>query len=220
MAFANLVNDPIGVYTGNDSIVIKEYFEGIRGGKTLDVTGFAPDVIRAGHVIIQQTSNGEYKPMPVTGSGAVSTLGAITPGSGYTDGAHSNIALTGGSGSGATADIVVTGGVVTSVTIVSPGVDYAGADSLSAANTIIGGGAGSGFAVVVSTISEDPVAYDSLPGGHTYVGILVASILKKNPQAAIMVRGTVNPNTAPFPMTSIQSAFMTATGSNILFRAD
>lgn len=220
MAFANLVNDPIGVYTGNDSIVIKENFEGIRGGKTLDVTDFAPDVIKAGHVIIVETSSGDHKPMPVTGTGAIGTLGAITPGSGYTNGTHSAIALTGGSGTGATADIVVTGGVVTSVTIVAPGINYEAADSLSAANTIIGGGSGSGFAVVVATVSEDPVAYSSLPGGHTYVGILVASILKAKPMAAIMVRGTVNPNAAPFPMTSIQSAFMTATGSNILFRAD
>lgn len=220
MAFANLVNEPSSVITGNDSIVIKEYFEGMRGGKTLDVTGFSPSVIRAGHVIIRANSGGDFKPMPVTGTGAIGTLGAITGGSGYEDGTHSNIALTGGSGSGATADIVVTGGVVTSVTIVSAGSSYEAADSLSAANTIIGGGAGSGFAVVVSTVSAEPTAYAALPASHSYVGILVASILKTNPQAAIMVRGTVNPNVTPYSMSSIQSAFVTATGNNILFRAD
>lgn len=32
----------------------------------------------------------------------------------------------------------------------------------------------------------------TLPGSHTYAGILVASILTSKPMAAIMVRGTVN----------------------------
>lgn len=32
----------------------------------------------------------------------------------------------------------------------------------------------------------------TLPGGHTYAGILVSSIKTNNAQAAIMVRGTVN----------------------------
>jgi hypothetical protein len=35
-------------------------------------------------------------------------------------------------------------------------------------------------------------AYAALPAGHTYKGVLVASILKAKPGAAIMVRGTVN----------------------------
>lgn len=34
--------------------------------------------------------------------------------------------------------------------------------------------------------------YVALPGGHTYKGILVSSILKAKPFASIMVRGTVN----------------------------
>jgi len=116
--------------------------------------------------------------------------------------------------------VFIQGGVVTSVTILNAGSAYSASDSLSAANTVIGGGAGSGFAVVVSTVSSEPTAYASLPASHTYVGILVASILKAKPMAAIMVRGTVNPNVTPFSMTSIAAAFATATGNNILLRAD
>ncbi len=66
MATANLNNPGVQVITGNDSIVIVENLEAIRGGRTLDVTGFAPEVIKSGHVIIRATSSGEYKPMPLT----------------------------------------------------------------------------------------------------------------------------------------------------------
>ena len=50
---------------GDDSIVIQKYISGIKGGRTLDVTGFAAAVIKAGHVII--VKDGIYAPMPVNG---------------------------------------------------------------------------------------------------------------------------------------------------------
>jgi hypothetical protein len=85
--------------------------------------------------------------------GALNTLGAITAGSLYTNGTYNGVALTGGSGSGATARIVVSGGAVTSVTIQNPGVFYAVGDTLSCANTDIGG-TGSGFSIPVSTVTN------------------------------------------------------------------
>ena len=51
---------------GEDSVVIQKYISGIKGGRTLDVTGFAASVIKAGHVII--VKNGTYAPMPVEGN--------------------------------------------------------------------------------------------------------------------------------------------------------
>lgn len=54
--------------TGNDTIVIVKMLEAIPGGKTLDVSSFTPDVIPAGHIIIEETSTGVLKPMPVTGA--------------------------------------------------------------------------------------------------------------------------------------------------------
>jgi hypothetical protein len=84
-------------------------------------------------------------------TGTISVLGAITPGSVYTNGSYSNVPLTGGTGTGAKANITVAGAVVTAVEITDPGSGYTAADSLSvlAANV---GGTGSGFAVVVTSV--------------------------------------------------------------------
>lgn len=47
----------------DNSVVIKKFFKGIEGGRTLDVAGYTDEVILAGHVIIEV--GGTYKPMPV-----------------------------------------------------------------------------------------------------------------------------------------------------------
>lgn len=76
--------------------------------------------------------------------------GSITAaGAGYTDATYSYEALTGGSGTGATATIVVAAGAVTSVTINNRGSGYAAADVLSADIP-----AGTGFAFTVSEVLE------------------------------------------------------------------
>ena len=132
MATANLNNDVEQIIGGNDNVVIVDNFQSIRGGRTLDVTGFTPAVINAGHLIIKETATGELKPMPL----------------------------------------------------------------------IVGA-----------------TAYAALPAGHTYEGVLIASIVAKKPFAGILVRGTVNYKAAPFSMTSILAAVKTALPL-IDFRAD
>jgi hypothetical protein len=72
---ADLSKQGSGYDTANDNIVIVKMIEAIPGGKTLDVTSFTPDVIPAGHLIIEETSTGALKPMPVTG-GAYAALPA------------------------------------------------------------------------------------------------------------------------------------------------
>jgi hypothetical protein len=80
-------------------------------------------------------------------SNSIKTIGTITGGSGYTDGTYNATALSGGSGFGATANIFVSGGAVTSVTIVSRGASYVAGGSLTA--TIPGG---AGFSVLIATV--------------------------------------------------------------------
>ena len=54
---------------GNDPIVIRKYIAGIKGGKVLDVSNFKDEYVRAGHVIIHDTENDTYKPMPLDPAG-------------------------------------------------------------------------------------------------------------------------------------------------------
>lgn len=105
MAIVNLTSNGPVLDTGKDNIVIVDNFKSKRGGASLDVTGFKNPVIRAGHVVIKQTSNGELKPMPTNSAGT---------------------------------------------------------------------------------------AYGSLPGGHTYYGIVINSVLTERPFVGILLSGTVN----------------------------
>lgn len=83
----------------------------------------------------------------------IQVLGTIVTGSGYTNGTYFDVPLTGGTGQGATANIVVSGGAVTSVTIVDPGCLYSVGDALSAAASDLGG-TGGGFSVAVTTVTN------------------------------------------------------------------
>ena len=89
-----------------------------------------------------------YPPSIIPGI-ILSLNGTFTHGSGYTNGTYYNQALTGGTGSGATATIVVAGNIVTSVSLETGGTGYAVGDSLS-----ISLGSGSGFAITVPNASS------------------------------------------------------------------
>lgn len=87
--------------------------------------------------------------------GDILTFNTLVGGSLYTNGTYNNVPLTGGSGTGALATIVVSGAAVTSVTIVTNawGQNYLVGDTLSAAAANIGG-TGSGFTIKVATITN------------------------------------------------------------------
>ena len=105
MPTADLKRASIEVNDGLDAIVIVNDLGDVPGGRTLDVSGLATDVevIRSGHILIQNDTTKAVKPLGVT--------------------------------------------------------------------------------------SE---AYDTLPEGHSYLGVLKASVLKKDPRAAILTIGQVN----------------------------
>ena len=82
----------------------------------------------------------------------INALTNLVGGSSYSNGSYTDVPLTGGSGFGATADVTVSGGAVTVVTIVLRGAGYVIGDSLSADDADLGGGGGSGFSIDVDTI--------------------------------------------------------------------
>lgn len=100
-----------------------------------------------------------YYPVSIV-QGIIKLLGTITGGSGYTNGSYYRVPLTGGTGSGATADIIISGGAVTSVTLRSGGSFYTVGDVLSASTTYLG--AGTGFSIPVSTLIN--------PDGSSWLG--------------------------------------------------
>lgn len=46
-----------------EDVVIVKYIDGIRGGRSLDVADFSPEVIRSGHLIIKKDDEELYKPL-------------------------------------------------------------------------------------------------------------------------------------------------------------
>jgi hypothetical protein len=83
-------------------------------------------------------------------TGCVATIGSLVGGTGYTSNTYTNVALTGGSGYGATANITVAGGIVTVATLNRGGQWYQVGDVLSCALI----GAGTNFSVTVATITQ------------------------------------------------------------------
>ena len=113
-------------------------------------------------------------PTQFTIAQAILSIEVTNKGLGYTNGTYSNVALTGGSGTGATANFVITGGIVTSVTIVNAGNNYRTGDVLGVLPVSVGG-TGTGFAATVTSLAnwlpsdqnlwQFDIGYDSTGGG-------------------------------------------------------
>jgi hypothetical protein len=84
---------------------------------------------------------------------AINQVTITNGGTGYSNGAYFNVPLNGGSGSTATADIVVSGGAITSVIISNRGCQYSANNTLTVSNTNVGG-TGSGFILTVNSVTN------------------------------------------------------------------
>lgn len=137
-------------------------------------------------------------------NGMVGLLGTITGGTLYTAGTYGGVSLTGGSGTGATGSIVVSGGAVASVVIQNPGVNYVVGDVLSATAASIGG-TGAGFSVPVSSVAVN----SSLAGGT--VNMFVPNTT--NPKPTWKDPGQVTLNAVPIILDANGCAIIYGTGS-------
>lgn len=122
----------------------------ISGGSVSAVTITNPGY---GYVANDQLS---AKATSLGATSSITTLGTFTGGAGYTDGTYNNVPLTGSAtGTSATANITVSGGVVTDVVLANGGVNYSTTDILTAAI----GTTGTGFTVQVSAITNPTTAF-------------------------------------------------------------
>ena len=99
--------------------------------------------------ICLKNSDGDWFKLGI-GLGAVGTVGTIVHGSDVGAGVHTNVPLSGGSGSGAKATVTCDTDDVQTVTITTGGNDYTISDVLSVPASIIGG---SGATCVVATLA-------------------------------------------------------------------
>lgn len=106
-----------------------------------------------------------------TATGGVLAFTLTNAGSGYTDATYNNTPLTGGTGTGATANITVAGGVVTTVVINGHGVNYTAADVLSATF-----GGGSSFAITVTSLMSFVPLYQNEIGTDKVSGATAVAI--------------------------------------------
>ena len=134
----------------------------------------------AGFALGSQRSAGYFSqvfPFPISSDWNVNATGGILTatitngGSAYTNGTYTNQALTGGAGTGATANITVAGGIVTAVVINGHGVNYAIGNTLSA--SIAGG---SGFILTVNTLMSFVSLFQNEIGTDKVVGALSVAI--------------------------------------------
>jgi hypothetical protein len=165
-------------------------------------------------IVSSRTAFAQAQPVPagrqcfqaVTGlSGFIGTTDNLVGGSGGPTAGTTfgGVALTGGSGTGATANITVSGGAVTSVTILNPGTNYIVTDLLSAAPSSIGNV--SGFSIQVASISIN----SSLAGGT--VGMYIPGTLTNSPTWQNSSQTVLNSN--PIALDSNGCALIFGVGS-------
>jgi hypothetical protein len=138
-----------------ESNTIGEYF---YDNRVVDVfnNNVVGDYFQLNEVLIQNLGFEDF----TTNLGNIITFTNNTPSG--TDNTYSSIGPSGGSGIDATFTVVVSGGIVTSVTLVNAGKKYLANDVLVIDGATIGGVSGvDDLSITVSTISETPSVYGS-----------------------------------------------------------
>jgi hypothetical protein len=140
----NYLATDVSIYTGQPTGSLGFAFTGSKYSFALDNTA-----IRTGQLVATST-------------------GTLVGGSGYTNGSYSSVALTGGSGTGAVANITVSGGAVTAVAHNGPNSkNYKIGDVLSASSANIGG-TGSGFTYTITSVDPTGLVFASFQQNWTH----------------------------------------------------
>jgi hypothetical protein len=133
-----------GTSNGTDTIVLSATTSLVGAGQLITGTG-----VPANTYVVSITG-GDTVVLTNPVGGSIITWSINNPGSSYTNGTYTNQTLVGGTGTGATANITVSGGVVTVVNIVNVGAGYLPNDVLTCPTLP----AGTGFQLEVLTVSS------------------------------------------------------------------
>lgn len=144
----------IGGYTGafiNSAGISRGMILGSQDGETTVISGTS-------NLLQQWTIDNDNAigtgPTNITIVGSLVSVAIVNEGSGYTNGTYTAVApvTTSGSGSGATLTVVVSGGVVTTLTVTAAGTGYVYPDTFTIPAASIGG-TGSGFSGSITETS-------------------------------------------------------------------
>jgi len=185
---------------------------GISRGMTMSSTNGLNYVISGTNNNLQQWSTDNDDgvgsgPVTFTIAGGVSTITITNTGSAYVNGTYTAVTLTGGTGSGAKATIVIAGTSVSSVTITTAGSGYLTGDVLSASAASLGG-TGSGFSMTVTANTSFAVSNNNLwqfDIGYDSTGGGVNNLIAHPGQNLTNIDSIVNtrPLYGPFPNTTL-----------------
>ena len=153
----NLTNGELAINIADGNL----YFKNSSGNVTVLANQYSAIGVFLGTGSIQ-LPNGTTAQRP---SSAVTSLGTITGGTGYTNGTYTGVQLSYVSGPTGTtyptANITVVSGAVSTVTIVTGGSGFSAIGTvLTASNSLIGG-TGSGFSVPVATLTPAQIRFNS-----------------------------------------------------------
>lgn len=149
VATSNLYFGGAGVADPHDTNFEATYRNEVRRITAVDATGgtnryYLDDPLNFSHNIGLTVrfvsfevglSNGS--PHMASNDDGVESTSIGTAGTGYTNGTYINVVTTGGSGTGATLDVTVSGGAVTAVAPNNPGTGYSTADTAANSNALI-----------------------------------------------------------------------------------